>query len=103
MKQELEWEQMDNEESFIKIMKLSKKTNKIIALLLFVIFVVIFDLGFFRHYGKYSYSVLRYLHCTTVKHEEYAHISPDSVYSSSGDYKYIYQCGSEYDKTHIAG
>jgi len=68
-----------------------------------VVLLVAMDLGFLRHYGVNGYSVIRHLHCITIKQKEYKHISPESVYSSSGDYRYIYQCGNEYDESHPAG
>lgn len=84
-------------------MKLSKKAKISIIISLIVPLLVALDLGFLRHYGSNGYSVMRHLYCITIKQKEYKHISPESVYASSGDYLYIYQCGDEYDQSHPAG
>jgi hypothetical protein len=84
-------------------MEQSKRTKVLIAIPIVVILLIAIDLGFLRAYGSDSYSVIRNLYCALIKQEEYAHISSDSVYSSSGDYLYIYQCGNEYDEAHPAG
>jgi len=68
-----------------------------------VMFLIAVDLGFLRDFGGDSYSVIKNLYCVAIEQKTYAHISPESVYSSSGDYTGIYQCGDEYDKKHPAG
>jgi len=85
-------------------MRISKKAKiSIFIISLIIICFIAFDLGFLREYGSNSYSVIRNLYCTVIKQKEYAHISPTSVYSSSGDYLYIYQCGDEYDRANPPG
>ena len=82
---------------------MTKKTKISVMLLLILSFLVAIDLGFLMPYGSDGYSVIRLLACKTIQRKKYEHISPNSNYTSSGDYIHIYQCGDEYDKKHPGG
>ncbi|MFC1655862.1 hypothetical protein ACFL3C_03270 [Patescibacteria group bacterium] len=84
-------------------MKLSKKIITGITISVIVTLLVAIDLGLFRKFSPYNYSIIRHLYCITIEQEEYSHISPLSRYPSSMDYLSIFQCGNEYDEKYPPG
>lgn len=84
-------------------MQSSKKIIIVVTITIILILLVAVDLGLFRKFSPYNYSVIRHLYCITIKQEEYSHISPNSRYPSSMDYLSIYQCGNEWDENYPPG
>lgn len=74
-----------------------KKYAKYIIVSLIIVLIISIDLGLFREYAPYNYSVIRHLYCIAIIQENYDHIEASyGLYASSGDYMKIYTCGNEY-------